>query len=288
MRTARPSAGARERFFTSSDNLRLFFRDWGNPDSPDPPILCLPGLTRNSHDFITFARTLAPRRVIAPDLRGRGRSAPARDWRSYEAATYLDDLRHLLAVLGLGRVIVVGTSMGGLLGLGMAAAYPTAVAGLVINDVGPDVETAGAGHILAYVAQDRPVADWATAVGHLKQMFPALSLRTDDEWLDFARGTYREAKDGLLHFDWDVGLARPLLEPAEPLPDLWALWQAMRHIPALAIRGGASDILSSQTFDRMKAEKSDLRQVTIPGVGHAPTLNEPIAQKAINDFLRSS
>lgn len=279
-------AVARERYVTSSDNLRLFFRDWGDENSPTTPVLCLPGLTRNSSDFATIARHLSPRRVICPDFRGRGRSAYAADWRSYEATTYIDDIRHLLAALGLARVVVVGTSLGGLLGMGMAAAFPTALACLIVNDVGPGIETAGTNRILKYISEDRPMDDWPAAVAHLKKMFPNLSLAVDDDWLAFARGTFREGADKKLHFDWDVRLVRPLLEPAEPPPDLWALWRACRKVPALAIRGGVSDILSEATFQRMKAEKPDLVQVTIPNVGHCPTLNEPAAVKAIDDFLK--
>lgn len=279
------SAAPRERIYTSADGLRLFFRDCGDDRSPLTPVLCLAGLTRNSSDFATLARRLGPRRVICPDLRGRGRSAYAADWRTYEPAVYLDDIRHLLALLGFGRVIVIGTSMGGLLGLAMAAAMPTSLAGLVLNDVGPEIEAAGAAHVLRYVSKDRPVADWPSAVAHLKQLLPHMSLVADDDWLSFARGTYREHDDGRLHVDWDIALARPLLHPAEPLPDLWALWQAARAIPILAIRGGVSDILSAGTLARMKATKPDLHQVTLPGVGHAPVLNEPLAVKAIDDFL---
>lgn len=280
-----PTAVPRERVYASADNLRLFFRDWGDESSSLTPVLCLPGLTRNSSDFTTLARHLGRRRVVCPDLRGRGRSAYASDWRTYEPAIYLDDIRHLLASLGLNRVVVIGTSMGGLLGLAMAAAMPTSLAGLVINDVGPEIETAGAARVLHYIAKDRPVADWPSAVAHLKEILPNLSLVADDDWLSFARGTFREGADGRLHFDWDLALARPLLHPAEPLPDLWALWQAARAIPTLAIRGGVSDILSAETLARMKAAKPDLHQVTIPGVGHAPVLNEPLAVKAIDDFL---
>ncbi len=279
---------ARERFLTSHDDLQLFFRDWGDEDAPAAPVLCLPGLTRNSLDFATLAGRLAKsRRIICPDLRGRGRSARAADWRSYDAAFYLDDIRHLLAALGIAKVVVVGTSMGGLLGTALAAAMPTALAGLVINDVGPDIAPGGAGRILDYVGRDRPVADWPAAVSHLRQMFRTLSLETEEDWLSFAQGTFRKGPDGLLHFDWDPAIVRPIVHPASPPPDLWNLWRAVRRIPTLAIRGEASDILTAETFARMKSEKPDLVQATIPGVGHCPTLNEPIAVEAVNDFFRS-
>ena len=279
------SPAPRERVYTAADNLRLFFRDWGDELAPATPVLCLPGLTRNSSDFATLARRLGPRRVICPDLRGRGRSAYAPDWRSYDPAIYVDDIRHLLALLGVGRVIVIGTSMGGLLGLALAVALPTSLAGLVLNDIGPEIGTAGAARVLDYISKDRPMADWPHAVAHLKEILPHLSLVADEDWLDFARGTFREDPDGQLHFDWDINLAKPLLNPPEPLPDLWALWQAAHPMPVLAIRGGVSDILSAETLVRMKATKPDLHQVIIPGVGHAPVLNEPLAVKAIDDFL---
>ena len=55
----------RDRRFTSRDGLSLYFRDSGDPLSPRTPVLCLPGLTRNSRDFGALARRLAAiRRVI--------------------------------------------------------------------------------------------------------------------------------------------------------------------------------------------------------------------------------
>lgn len=276
----------RERYLTSRDNLKLYVQDWDRGGS-GTPVLCLPGLTRNSTDFAKLADHLsAVRRVVCIDMRGRGRSERASDWRSYDAATYLEDIRHVLAALGLGRVAIIGISLGGLLGMAISAAFPTVLAGLVMNDVGPDVAVGGQSRILAYVSQDRPQPDWPSAVRHLKETFTALSLETDEDWDRFARGTFREGADGRLHFDWDLDIIRPIVMPPEPLPDLWALWRAVRRIPVLAIRGGASDILTAETLARMQAEKPDLMHITVPGVGHCPSLNETPVRKAIDDFLR--
>lgn len=276
----------RERFLTARDNLQLYFQDWDS-GATGTPVLCLPGLTRNSRDFLKLARHLsASRRVVCIDMRGRGRSERATDWRSYDAATYLDDIRHLLAALGIGRVVIIGVSLGGLLGMAIGAAFPTVLAGLVVNDIGPDVALGGQSRILAYVGEDRPQPDWPSAIGHLKETFTTLSLESAEDWDRFARGTFREGPDGKLHFDWDLDIVRPIVTPPEPLPDLWALWRAIRRIPVLAIRGGASDILTGETLARMQAEKPDLMHVTLPGVGHCPSLNEPPVRKAIDDFLR--
>lgn len=282
-----PPVAPAERYFHAQDGLRLFYRDWGDPRSRAIPLLYLPGLTRNGKDFSTAARGHArTRRVLCPDYRGRGRSAYDPDWRHYEPRTYLDDLRHLLTVAGVHRAIVIGTSMGGLLGMAMAAVMPTAIAGLVINDVGPTIDASGSRRILDYISVDRPQPDWPAAVADLRRFLPTLSLRSDDEWLALARNTYRQGDDGLLHFDWDVNLVKPLQrDPSGGVPDLWPFYRAIRRMPALVVRGGVSDVLSAETLARMRAEKPDLRAVELPGVGHAPTLLEPEAREAIDDFI---
>jgi pimeloyl-ACP methyl ester carboxylesterase len=276
----------RERFISARDGLQLFFRDWGDAHANAVPLLCLPGLTRSSRDFEAVARRQsARRRVICPDMRGRGRSAYASDWRTYEPRVYLDDIRNLLAGLGIGHVVVLGTSLGGLLGMALATAMPTSLAGLILNDVGPQVETTGLGRIMSYIGIDRPEPDWPSAANALRERFKSLSFRTDDQWIEFARTTYREGPDGKLHFDWDIALAKPLQRPSAPPPDLWALWRAVGPRPALAIRGGVSDILTEATLGRMKAEKSDLMHMTVPDVGHVPSLAEPGVPEAIDEFL---
>jgi pimeloyl-ACP methyl ester carboxylesterase len=278
----------RERTLSTFDARAMFFRDWGDPSSTRTPVLCLGGLTRNSRDFDRIAARLAEsgRRVICPDLRGRGRSQYDPDWRNYDPRIYLDDIRNLLAALGIGHVVVIGTSMGGLLGVAMAMMMPSALAGLVLNDVGPDVSPDGLKRILSYVSTDVPQSDWPSAVAFLRKLLPKLSLQSDEDWLAFAQNTYRQGDDGKLHFDWDVALAKPLAQPQREPIDLWAMWGAIAKIPTLAIRGGVSDILLPETFARMKSSKPDLIQVTVPGVGHAPTLNEASAREAIDEFIR--
>ena len=274
----------RERRYTTGDGLSLFFRDWGEANGRTP-VLCLPGLTRNSADFTELAaRHAGRRRVICPDYRGRGRSDYDPDWRRYQPTTYLEDLRHLLAAEGVGRRAVVGTSMGGLLAMGLAAALPGMVAAVVLNDIGPDLAADGLARIVGYIGRDRPQKDWAGAVADLKALLPRLSLQGEEKWLRLARATYRLGDDGLLHFDWDVNLARPLAAGRGTIPDLWALFRGL-SMPVLAVRGGLSDVLGSQTFDRMAAELTHLRRVTVPGCGHCPALDEPEVVGILDAFL---
>jgi pimeloyl-ACP methyl ester carboxylesterase len=277
----------RERTITTGDGLKLFFRDWGDPFAGPPPLLCLPGLTRNSLDFVDLAQRYAPnRRVICPDWRGRGRSDYDPDWRRYHPRVYVEDLRHLLAALGVSRVVAVGTSMGGLVATALAALLPGVVAGVVLNDIGPDPNRDGIERIVEYIGRDRPQPDWDAAVAELRRLMPGVKLQGDAAWRRFAEASYQPGPDGLLHFAWDVNLARPFAE-AEPIQDLWPLFRGLADIPALAVRGEISDVLSAETFERMGAELPHLIRVTVPGWGHCPTLGEAEVLPALDAFVEA-
>ncbi len=273
----------RERTYTSQDGLRLYFRDYGDPAAAAVPVLCLPGLTRNSKDFDGLARRLAQtRRVICPDYRGRGRSQYDDTWRRYVPRTYVDDLRHLLAAANLHRVVVVGTSLGGILAAALAVAMPCAVAAAVLNDVGPDIESDGLERIIAYMRSVPSMPDWQSAADYLRRALPDLPASTDHGWLDIARATFREGEDGTLHVDWDPALVKPLLAARGEDMDLWPLFRALSGVPVVAVRGARSDLLSQATLQRMADEIPGLVTVTVAGVGHAPSLLEPEVREAFD------
>lgn len=276
----------RERSFTSEDGLALSYRDYGPVRSPRTPVLCLGGLARNAKDFHALATAVSPtRRVLCPDYRGRGRSARDPDWRNYHPRVYLNDIRHLLAVAGVHRVVVVGTSLGGLMAMGMAVLMPAAVRGAVLNDIGPEIELGAMAHVLDYLKRAVPQPDWESAAQTLRALVPDLSLETDEEWLEAARATYREGDDGRLHADWDPAIIRAVEQSDDHEQDLWPLFRALGQVPVLTLRGGVSRILTAGTLARMQAERPDMTTVTLDGVGHAPTLNEPAARAAVERFL---
>lgn len=278
--------GARERHFTAQDGLRLFWRDYGDSAWTATPVLCLSGLTRNSSDFADLAGSLAAsgRRVLCPDYRGRGRSAYDPDWRNYQPAVYIQDLRHLLALANIRRVVVVGTSLGGILAMALGAVMPTALAGVVLNDVGPEMHRRGLERIVAYVGTDRPQRGWNEAMAEARRIFPSLGLEGEERWMRLARGTFREGSDGLLHYDWDPRIVEPLRRNG-PVPDLWPFLRSLRGIPVLAVRGERSDVLSPAVFDGMATELPDLIRATVPGRGHAPILDEPEAAAGLRGFF---
>ncbi|MBP5855925.1 alpha/beta hydrolase [Marivibrio halodurans] len=259
-------------------------------------VLCLAGIARHSADFDDLARHLAGRghRVVAPDYRGRGRSARDPNPANYRPETYLEDIRHCLIALRTGPVVVVGSSMGGLLAMGMGAAMPMMLRGAVLNDIGPDIGGGGLGRIVGYLGAGRHYADWDAAVAALQGLMPTLNPGPHGaatgtkagpaDWRRVAEATFTQGADGRLHPAWDPAIAEPLRGGAS-IPDLWPYFRSLRAKPVLAIRGGRSDILSADGLDRMAAAHPRLRTLTLPGKGHTPTLDEPESLEAIDGFL---
>lgn len=281
-------AAHRDRFFAAGDGLSLYFREY-LPTGEDtlPDILCLPGLARNSKDFDGLARHLAARghRVVVPDYRGRGRSGRCKDWRDYAPARIVEDIRHLLDIAGLHRIVVIGTSLGGALAMALGVMTPTRLDGVVLNDVGPDVAEGESGAILRYVGQDHPVPDWDSAIAWLRGLMPDLSFTTPGEWRVFAEATFVPGGDGRLHLDWDPAIAQPFARHGASGYDLWALFGSLKPFPLLVVRGGVSRILSEPTFRRMTGEHPSCLSLTLPRVGHAPALTEPPCLEAIGALL---
>lgn len=277
-----------DRFWTSRDGLKLHFRDYaGRGDRP--PVLCLPGLTRNARDFEHVADRLAGEwRVLCPDLRGRGESAYARDSASYTPVQYADDLAKLFAQEGLTRAVFMGTSLGGLLTMITAMTAPQAIAGALLNDVGPELNPAGLERIKGYVGQGRSFPTWMHAARALEEaqgdVFPHYALT---DWLAMAKRCMAVGSNGRIHFDYDMKIADPIVEPTEAPAaiDMWPAIAALKDVPTLLLRGELSDILPPAVHQRMAAMLDKGEAVTVPGVGHAPMLDEPEAVAAIDRLL---
>jgi pimeloyl-ACP methyl ester carboxylesterase len=283
------NGGWRERQYASADGLRLHYRDYPADAAGRLPVLCLPGLTRNCRDFESTAlRLQRTRRVLTPDLRGRGRSQHDPDWRNYHPGTYLADLALLLADAGVPRVVLLGTSLGGILSMLIAATSPHVPAAVILNDIGPDVDPAGAQRIASYVGRHAPVRNWADAAAQMREMYQvAMPEAQESDWMAFARRSYTEV-DGAPRLDVDPAIGEAVrAAPAGAAPDLWPVYASLRPLPALAFRGELSDVLSPATFDRMAREKPDLQRVTVARRGHPPLLDEPECVAAIDAFLAS-
>jgi 3-oxoadipate enol-lactonase len=119
-----------------------------NPDKPETVVL-LHGLGSSSDDWELQLPALTPRyRVLAPDLRGHGRSPKPRG--RYDLAVMTADLADLLDRLGLPAAHVVGLSLGGALAQGLAAAYPKRVKSLVLVNTFARVRPTGLSGVVRF------------------------------------------------------------------------------------------------------------------------------------------
>lgn len=292
MITAAKVGAFEERIIATADGLTLYARDYA-PLTPVTglPVICLHGLTRNSRDFEVIAPRIAAcgRRVVAPDVRGRGKSANDPDPAHYQPAIYAQDVAALMDKLEIHEAVFIGTSMGGIITMVLAALAPARIAAAVLNDVGLKLSPEGIARIGSYVGRTRPVANWGEAAEAVRaiagQAYPG---RLDDGefWDAFARRTFRQREDGLLETDYDPHIALAFAAPGDaPPPDMTPLFQALAAKPVLCVRGAISDLLSAETVAEMRALKPDLEAVRVENVGHAPMLDEPEAWEAVLGFL---
>lgn len=283
------------RGWTSSDGLRLSAREYAAVgDHGDLngrlPIVCLHGLTRNARDFESLAPVLAAqgRRVLAADVRGRGRSAWSPDPTTYVLPVYIRDVLEMAAALNLSRAVFVGTSMGGLITLGVATVAPGLVAAAVLNDVGPEIAPEGLRRITAYTGGLPDVDDWAQAAAYAAEInAAAFPHYGPQDWAVFARRLFREDAEGRPVLDYDPAIAIPMRAPVgAPAPDLWPMFTAVAaERPVMLVRGETSDILAPTTVTRMREAVPALEVVEAQRVGHAPTLSEPDVLPALRAFL---
>lgn len=270
----------RDAFCQSADGLKLHAKVIGPNDSTALPVLCLPGLTRTTDDFDDIARAIAtspstPRKVVAIDYRGRGLSDYDPDPAKYAVPVELGDVLAIAASLGISRAILLGTSRGGLISMAMAAAQPKLLAGVILNDIGPALEIDGLMKIKGYIANPPPRKTWDEAAHGLKELFGTVfpSL-TDDEWTAWARRAFREKAGGGLERTYDLKISHTLdgLDPSNPLPQVWELFDAMAGVPLMLIHGALSDLLSVQGVKDMVTRRPDIDLVTVADQGHAPLL----------------
>lgn len=270
------------------DGLRTYAAEFVPAVTTGLPVLLIHGLTRNHRDFEPLVPKLvaAGRRVVAVDVRGRGRSDRDPDPAHYHVGTYVQDMAAVLAALGIPRAVWIGTSMGGLISAMAALFLSPAVAGVLLNDVGPEIDPAGLARIQSYVGEVRPARDWQDAAAMIRTIGEAAFPGRDEAfWLAFARRTMDETPEGLV-FAYDPAIsALTRATPATEIPNLWPQFEALKPIPAAVVRGALSDLLSADTVSRMVAVKPDLITAEVPGTGHAPLLDEPEAWAAIAALL---
>jgi pimeloyl-ACP methyl ester carboxylesterase len=265
------------------NDLALHYLEWG--DAAAPPIVCVHGYTSSADAFNALARHLQDRyRILALDVRGHGESAwsPAR---AYRYADQASDLAGFVRELGLDKYVLIGTSMGGIIAMTYAAEHAERLSGLVINDIGPEAE-AGTQRITQMVGS-RPdeFTSLEDAMAYRAAVSPILAARSLEDQRELALGVLRREMGGKWRWKMDPAYIRQRVEHGPPVrPPLWPVLQAL-GCPTLVVWGTDSDVLFKAQAQRMVDVLPRGELVRVPGIGHAPTLVEPVVLAALDRFL---
>jgi pimeloyl-ACP methyl ester carboxylesterase len=282
-----------ESFWCSSqDGLRLHNRFYGSAHLPRLPVVCLPGLARTSADFHEVAVFLSthrnrPRPVIAMDYRGRGRSDFDRNPANYDIRVEMQDVQDVLTAVGIHAAIFIGTSRGGIITMGLSAVRPACIKAVVLNDIGGVIDGKGLARIKGYVGKLPKPRDYAEAVAILKRIGSQHFTRlNDDEWLTFARRTFKDSPHGLVP-DYDPMLMKSLevYDLEQPLPVLWPYFDGLKGVPVLSIRGENSDLFSEATQTEMARRHPFCEPYVVVGEGHAPLLSDRATLQKMASFI---
>jgi pimeloyl-ACP methyl ester carboxylesterase len=268
---------------------RIAVWEWG-AGLPGPPVICVHGLTRQGRDFDFLARSLVAqgRRVLCPDLPGRGRSDWLSDPLHYNLLTYANDMNTVLAWAHADEVDWVGTSLGGMVGMMLAAQPNHPIRRLVLNDVGAYVPSAALQRIGRYlVAEPRLFDTLDDAEVRLREVLAPFGDVTDREWRHLTEHSFRRdegtSKWVARH---DPSIARTYRQWQFVSVDLWRFWREV-SAPVLILRGIDSDFLLPAVVSRMLASGPAAEAVELAGCGHVPSLMRDEHIEPVLSFLQT-
>jgi lipase len=230
----------------------LHVHEWGDPAAP--PVLCLHGVMAHGGRYRRLAEErLGGFRVVAPDLRGHGRSGWEPPW---TIGQHVEDLRETIEATGIERATVIGHSFGGRLTLELAAAG--LAERMVLLDpvvwVPPAImleRAESARHERSFATEDEARAERAEA----SPLAPRELI--DEEF----REHLVEGEDRRLRFRYSqAAVVAALGELSQPPPD-WTLLQ----VPALLVVGADTDVTVPAVVDALRTELDGLEIVTVPG-----------------------
>jgi pimeloyl-ACP methyl ester carboxylesterase len=278
---------------------------WGDAHAQHV-VVCVHGLTRQGRDFDRLAQALVmsspvPVQVICPDVVGRGQSEWLQNPAHYQIPQYAADMLALLgqiqATLGPDRPVQaldwVGTSMGGLIGMVLAGQpglpLPAPMRRLVLNDVGPAITWSSVQRMQGYVGQYGQFRDLDEAAAALWILSQGFGPVLPEVWREMSAHMTRPGIDGALtlHYDPAIGVPLRALTPDAASAGEAAMWSLYDQIQAqtLLIRGGQSDLLTTETAMAM-TQRGPRAQLEIwPDCGHAPTLTAAHQLAVVTRFL---
>lgn len=278
------SDALREEFFEVSEGMNIFVRDYAG-DSAKVPVVCLHGYWRTGRDFEELAGHLFPgRRVIVPDLRGRGRSDRATDDRDYDFECIAGDVDRILDTLEVHSAVFVGVALGAQLAMVLANRRPELVRGIVFNDSAPESNEA-AGHRMRAFSSGDEISREEARRRVVAQYGDANPTLTDAEFDRIVYRNYASAPGGGLVRDFDQSTNAALARTKAQHPDFWPEYVGLKNCPVAIVRGANSDFISKATVDRMLAENVAAVLTTVPDCGHPVMMWEPEFYRAVDELL---
>lgn len=214
-------------------------------------------------------------RVVAPDLRGHGRSQAVPG--PYNMEMLADDCLGLLDYLAItSPVVVCGLSMGGYVALEFFRQFPEMVAGLILVSTRalPDTTEGKANRDkMAEKAQNEGVA--AIAADMLPKLLSPKTYEEDEEVVGFVQEMMAATSvEGV------VGALAAMRDRPDSTPTL-----AEIDVPTLVIHGADDQIIPLAEAEAM-AQAIGANIVVIPDAGHLPNLEQiDIFNDAVTDFL---
>ncbi len=246
--------------------LRFHYTDWGGDG---PPLVMLHGLSGHARTWdYTAAPLSGAYRVLALDQRGHGDT----DWApKYGFAPMAQDLLGFLDALDLREVTLMGLSMGGIVSFVFAAADPERVRRLVVLDIGPEIAAAGATNVASVLAAKDTFSSEDEAFAQARASNPR---PTDDRLRHRVSHNLLMLPDGTLTFKYDEALRDPRNLFDLTVEQRWEAWRAVR-CSVLLVRGDDSDVLATETAQRMLADNPNASMASVPDCGHSITLDNP-------------
>ncbi len=253
----------------------LHYRDAGSSRSARDAVLLLHAFPLHSGMWARQIASLEARhRVIAPDVRGMGRSSVPPEALTMDLVA--EDVRALLAHLRIERVALVGLSMGGYVAFELYRRQPGLFRGLVLCDTkaAADGDEARAGRErFAQRAVERGLG-WV-----VDEMAPKL-LRAEPD-----PAVVRELRH-LVGGCTPAGVAACQRGMARR-PDSTATLATIA-CPTLVVVGEEDQATPPAEAERMAAAVKGARLVRIPGAGHLSNLEAPAAfNAALSAFVDS-
>ncbi|MDQ3721065.1 MAG: alpha/beta fold hydrolase [Actinomycetota bacterium] len=243
-----------------------------------PPIVLIHGITSSARTWREVMPGLAERHtVIALDLPGHGRSGKPRG--DYSLGNYASGIRDLLAVLDIGRVTVVGHSLGGGVAMQFGYQFPNRIARLVLVDSG------GLGNEVAFylraatlpgaeyvipVLFSAPVRRTARAVG---RALGWLGVRSSANTRGLAEGMEslgdRDTRRAFVH------TARSVIDPSGQRVDARDRLYLSKGVPTLLVWGDQDRVIPIEHGQQAHEMMPHSRFEVVPGAGHFSHNDDP-------------